>query len=120
MRFSVLVTSMTAGTLIMGPVAQASPQDDQFMYEVQRGGYVRECSTVNYTGACVKLPQAFGGLISAANTGCFFLNEGRSSSEAMRLTTQTGLKGSVNDPIGFMLAATRAYCPQFKYLYENV
>jgi hypothetical protein len=119
-RVSSVAGSAVVGTiLLLAPTASASPADDQFMNEVLRGRYMKECSTVNNTVACVSLPQAFGGLISAAKAGCFFLNEGRNPSEAMSLTTQ-GLKGSVNDPIGFMLAATRAYCPQFSYMYSGL
>jgi hypothetical protein len=31
-----------------------------------------------------------------------------------------GLKGALNDQIRFMLAATRAYCPQYSYMYRGL
>jgi hypothetical protein len=101
--------------LAVAPIASASP-DDQFMHEVQY--YVAQCPNTNSKGNCI-LPNALGALISSAHSACFFLNEGRNSSEAMGLVAQ-GRRSPVRDPIGFMLASTRAYCPQHTYMYSGL
>lgn len=101
-----------AATLALAPTGSASPADDQFVNEVQY--YVQKCPTLNNKGACIK-PEAIGSLISTANTACFFLNEGRNWSETMRLVAQGRNAAFVNDPIGFMMAATKAYCPQYAW-----
>jgi hypothetical protein len=59
----------------LSPTVSASPADDQFMYEVQN--YVQRCPTLNGRGAYVKLPQAFGGLISTAQYACSYLSQGK-------------------------------------------
>ena len=114
-KFLAAGAAAVGAVLVVAPNASASP-DDQFVREVRY--YVAQCPNTNNKGNCI-LPSALGALISSAHSACFFLNEGRNSSEAMEIVAR-GPRSVVKDPIGFMLASTRAYCPQHTYMYSGL
>jgi hypothetical protein len=103
--------SLAAGAAVVGaafalsPVADATPADDQFLNEVQYA---------------VKVPMGpiTWQLVNGGRGACSILAQGYNSTDAMTYAT-SGFKNIFGDRIGFMLAATRAYCPQYAYMYAG-
>jgi hypothetical protein len=92
--------------LVLAQPAQASPQDDQFLTEV-----------LNNSKQPLQ-PNAYPALIGAGHSACSILAQGYNSTEAMNAMMH-GLHDIVRDQIGFMLSATKAYCPQYTYMYAG-
>jgi hypothetical protein len=103
--------SLIAGSAILGaavalaPIADATPADDQFLNDVQYA---------------VKVPMGpiTWQLVNGGRSACSILAQGYNSTDAMTYAT-SGFKNIFSDRIGFMLAATRAYCPQYTYMYAG-
>jgi hypothetical protein len=92
--------------LALAPLASASPADDQFLREVQ------------YSVRMPMNPGVVQSLLIMGRAACSILDQGYNSTDAMNATVR-GYQGKVFG-IGFMLAATRAYCPQYSYMYSNL
>lgn len=100
--FGLTVTLALAGA----PIANATPADSQFLSDITyavRGGVSRSNAQ---------------SLISTAINACRVLIGGANSTQAMDYVSRA-LPGAVNDPIGFMAAATRAYCPAYFSSYDG-
>ena len=105
-RISVAAGAAAVGAaLMLAHPVQASPQDDQFINEVK------------YSAHGMWNQVVIESLIMSGHAGCTFLDQGYSSTEAMNIAA--GKLGAVN-PIGLMTAATRAYCPEYAYLYAGL
>lgn len=107
-RIPVVVCAAIVGVaLAVSPVTNASPVDDQFINVVK-----------NYWDGMWN-QVVVDSLISSGRATCSILDQGYNSSETMNAVMRPH-HGEVRDPIGFMLAATRAYCPQYSRLYEGL
>ncbi len=102
--FLVVGAAAVGAALGLAPNASASP-DDRFLSEVQYAVHI-------------PVSRIAWQLVNAAHGACSILAQGYNSSEAMDATTH-GFHGLV-DPIGFMLASTRAYCPQYAHMYAGL
>jgi hypothetical protein len=109
-RISVAAGAAAIGAaLVLAQPVRATPEEDQFLYLVASA----------LSGPL--MPGDEDGIVGEGHTTCYLLDRGYDSAYVLNgLRSSPWLRERVADRIGFALAATRAFCPQFSYMFQGL